>query len=155
MCEAGGSHRTAGRAADTGNIGYLGDRGGRGSLLAIEASITLARGPASPKRARDFVAEAVDCSVDLDVLDVIILLTSEVVTNAVLHARTEARLKVVVGRAAVRVEVIDGERREPVPRRAAVDDTSGRGLQLVDALSSRWGVEALRAGKRVWFEVDR
>ncbi len=100
------------------------------------------------------MADAVDSAVGLDVLDVIVLLTSEVVTNAVLHARTEARLTVVVSYGSVRVEVIDGEPREPVPRVAAVDDTSGRGLQLVDALSSRWGVESLADGKRVWFEVD-
>jgi anti-sigma regulatory factor (Ser/Thr protein kinase) len=91
----------------------------------------------------------------MDRLDVLVLLTSEVVTNAVLHARTEAQLTVVVSAGAVRVEVIDGEPREPVPRRAAIDDTSGRGMQLIDALSSRWGVEPHGVGKLVWFEVDR
>ena len=96
-----------------------------------------------------------DSAVTDERLDVIVLLTSEVVTNAVLHARTEAQLTVLVTTAAVRVEVADGEPRRPVPRVAAVDDTSGRGMQLVDALSSRWGVDPTADGKLVWFEVDR
>ena len=126
----------------------------RGSLAAIEASITLARGPTSPKKARDFVADTVDSHVATDLLDVIVLLTSEVVTNAVLHARTQARLTVRVTKQKVRVEVVDGDAREPVPRQAHAEDTSGRGMQLVDVLSSRWGAEPLGDGKRVWFEVD-
>ena len=90
----------------------------------------------------------------MDLLDVIVLLTSEVVTNAVLHARTQARLTVLVTKNKVRVEVVDGDSREPVPRQARAEDTSGRGLQLVDVLSSRWGAERVGDGKRVWFEVD-
>jgi anti-sigma regulatory factor (Ser/Thr protein kinase) len=96
----------------------------------------------------------VDSYVGIDLLDVIVLLTSEVVTNAVLHARTKARLTVLVTTRKVRIEVVDGDAREPVPRQARADDTSGRGMQLVDVLSSRWGAEPYKDGKRVWFEVD-
>ncbi len=131
------------------------DRPGTANLPTIESSITLDQGAASSKVARDFVTDFMDDRVATDVLEIVVLLTSEVVTNAVLHAQTKAQLTVRVLSDAVRIEVADGEARVPVRRRAAAHDTSGRGIHLVDVLSSRWGVEPSDRGKLVWFEVDR
>ncbi|NAZ88069.1 ATP-binding protein, partial [Kineococcus indalonis] len=82
------------------------------------------------------------------------LAVSELVTNAVLHARTPLTVAVRAAPAGrVRVEVADAS---PVPlrvRRLGAAATTGRGLRVVEALSSEWGVDPLPAGrgKTVWF----
>ncbi len=55
----------------------------------------------------------------------------------------------------VRVEVADRSARPPSRRHAGGDETSGRGLELVDGLADRWGWRAEGAGKAIWCEVDR
>ena len=84
---------------------------------------------------------------------VAVLLTSELVTNAVVHATTAFRLDVVADDDVVRVAVADSADGVAEPARAIDAAEHGRGLQLVDALSSRWGTECLVEGKRVWFEL--
>jgi anti-sigma regulatory factor (Ser/Thr protein kinase) len=92
--------------------------------------------------------------------DTLVLLVSELVTNAVVHTGRPARLRLTVrragraGRVAVRLEVVDASGRAPRPRRAAGEDTGGRGLELVEVLADRWGWQAEGAGKRVWCELD-
>ena len=54
---------------------------------------------------------------------------------------------------AIRFEVHDRSERMPSPRRTAPDDTCGRGLLLVAALSAAWGVDPLGPGKAVWFTL--
>jgi hypothetical protein len=82
---------------------------------------------------------------------------SELVTNALLHARTAFTLTVrtTVG-GGVRIEVTDSAPTLIQPRRLVTTATTGRGLQLVAAVSSRWGIADLPAelgpGKTVWFE---
>ena len=85
--------------------------------------------------------------------DAVVLLTSELVTNAILHARTHIELAVRCESATIRVEVDDRSPQLPVPEPAAVDATTGRGLTLVDVMSGAWGVEERASGKTVWFEV--
>jgi signal transduction histidine kinase len=83
------------------------------------------------------------------------LLVSEVVTNALVHARTD-ELHLVVRRfdEGVRVEVEDGGG-GPTPRRRAFSHTAvnGRGLGLVDTSAAAWGTERTSFGKVVWFEL--
>jgi anti-sigma regulatory factor (Ser/Thr protein kinase) len=81
------------------------------------------------------------------------LLATETATNAVLHAGTEAIVVVRYLGDRVRVEVGDGSPALPQVRTARLDDTRGRGLSLVETLSSGWGVAQTGGGKRVWFEV--
>ena len=88
-----------------------------------------------------------------DVRGSLLLLTSEVVTNAVVHAGTAINVRAVVAADHVRVEVGDAEARVPVPRARSVEATSGRGLLLVEALSRSWGTERRADGKVVWFEL--
>jgi anti-sigma regulatory factor (Ser/Thr protein kinase) len=83
------------------------------------------------------------------------LLTSEVVSNAVMHGAPPLRLGVTTHADGVRVEVLDGS--DVLPRLPTgdvhPDSPGGRGLRIVDALASAWGVEAGTDGKTVWFHV--
>jgi len=88
-----------------------------------------------------------------EVVDTAILLTSEVVTNAVLYAGTEVVVALHFGSDRLRVDVADGSTATPTPRHYGVDATTGRGLSLVEVLAPSWGVEPTLAGKVVWFEL--
>ncbi|RMB81814.1 ATP-binding protein [Streptomyces shenzhenensis] len=82
------------------------------------------------------------------------LLTSELVTNALVHTDEDAVLTAVVGPRGLRVEVRDFVARRPVLRApSAGDGTHGRGLVLVQSLADAWGVRAHGVGKSVWFEL--
>ena len=108
----------------------------------------------SAGEARRFVKAALE-RWDLDVLcEAATLLVSELVSNAVLHAGTAVRVRVRRDGSRVRVEVHDGDRRAPARKHYSSMATTGRGLLLVERLSSGWGVEASDSGKQVWFELD-
>ena len=81
------------------------------------------------------------------------LIVTELVANAVRHAGTAITVRLSRLGDGVRVEVADGSTRPLRPRLASLADEGGRGLLLVDALSTRYGVEAERAGKLVWVEL--
>ncbi len=86
----------------------------------------------------------------------IALLVSELATNAVLHARSDFAVTVVVLPDRVRVEVFDRNSRLPSFAIVPPDAYSGRGLMLIQAMSSAWGVDAHSDdGKTIWFEVAR
>ena len=92
--------------------------------------------------------------VDLVDVDTVELLTSEVVTNALVHARSAPELLVDVRPDVVRVEVFDMSADEPVLQPHNPDGASGRGIAIVEELAAGWGVELVpEDGKRVWFEV--
>jgi anti-sigma regulatory factor (Ser/Thr protein kinase) len=101
--------------------------------------------------ARHFIDEALPetCRAD-DVT----LLVSELASNAVRHARSPFTVAMGCDGALVRVEVTDDSPELPVPRVPSVDAVTGRGLMIVQALASDWGVDPTDAGKTVWFEVD-
>ena len=107
----------------------------------------------SPAQARALVRQALaawDCD-DLD--DVASLLTTEVVANAVRYAADQIALRVSLDDDVVRVEVHDTNPVLPEGRRVARGATSGRGLQVVEALAQRWGAHRQGTGKIVWFEI--
>jgi anti-sigma regulatory factor (Ser/Thr protein kinase) len=119
-----------------------------------QARVTLRPAPVTARDARRFVATTLTEWHLEDLSDVAMLLASELVTNAILHARSV--LEVVVTRHAdgVRVEVADASPLIPVVRAAPDLEMSGRGLALVESLAARWGVDVRPAGKSVWFELD-
>lgn len=101
----------------------------------------------------------VEAGVEGAALDVLVLLVSETVTNAVAHADPPVHLLVDVDEVRTRVEVTDGARTEPILHRPPPTATGGRGVMFVDELSTRWGTEPTdrdegEGAKRVWFELD-
>lgn len=82
-----------------------------------------------------------------------LLCTDELVTNAIVHVCSDIEVVVLLLDAGIRVEVHDRSSRPPLRRVAASDAEEGRGLELVEALSSRWGVDPAHRGKSVWFEL--
>lgn len=105
--------------------------------------------------ARRFVRDVLKTSqVDDAVVSTVVLLTSEVVTNAIIHGRSGPLLAVDITERAIRVAVGDVSPELPVRRLGRIDDVSGRGVVIVDELATAWGVEREHNGtKRVWFEV--
>ena len=80
---------------------------------------------------------------------------SELVTNAILHARTPFKVRVSNGVHAIRVDVSDESSDVPTPRPYDITDVTGRGLHIVAGLADRWGVSRHSGGKTVWFEIGR
>lgn len=82
-----------------------------------------------------------------------VLLTSELATNAVVHARTPFRVSVMLDDD-LTIEVADGSEELPRLETVAVDGESGRGLLLVSRLADRWGSRQEDRGKTVWFSFE-
>lgn len=82
------------------------------------------------------------------------LLTSELVANAVVHGVPPLELTAFAVDGGVRVEVADAGEAALVVRAPDLDGVGGRGLYLVDALATRWGSIEREPGKVVWFELD-
>ncbi len=118
------------------------------------AEIAVPAGPAGLGEARGRArALLTGWLVEADIVDSVVLLMSELVTNALVHGRSplSARLRRTGSR--VIVEVADGDPRMPRRRHADVDDEGGRGLELVSLIASRWGTRSAGAGKVVWAEI--
>ncbi len=133
----------------TDDLTILGSRG-----WAVVTSLTLAPDPAAVRQARCFARTCCAAArLEPSALDTVVLLTSEAVTNAFVHGRSDARLTVTIVGNWVLVEVGDDNSRHPRP--VDVDDEAldGRGLLLVSGLANKWGVRDEPIGKTVWFEV--
>jgi PAS domain S-box-containing protein len=89
-----------------------------------------------------------------DLAEAAVLLVSEVVTNALLHAGTDIDLAAVLGREGLRVEVGDGSPHLPSRRRYAATAGTGRGLLMLESMVDDWGVTRRRVGKVVWFRIS-
>ncbi|HEX2064787.1 MAG TPA: ATP-binding protein [Acidimicrobiales bacterium] len=117
-------------------------------------STRLHANPASAREAREFVGQALREVRAGEQDDVVVLLANELVTNAILHARGDIVLAVELAPDKVRIQVTDQSSQLPVQRGGVEEATSGRGLELVDALATAWGVEPMSGdGKQVWCEV--
>jgi anti-sigma regulatory factor (Ser/Thr protein kinase) len=110
----------------------------------------------SVRAARHLVADALEESHYTGDVDTVLLLVSELVTNAVRHAATPFEITIAVDRSQVTVAVVDHDRaHQPTVRNPAPHDTSGRGLRIVDELATSWGTEPVADdAKRVWFRCS-
>lgn len=120
-----------------------------------EVETRLSADLASVPRARRFADEALRRWNCADVLDTVSLLVTELVTNAIRHAGSAEDVKVRLFADTIRLEVSDPSPALPHRGDASPDAESGRGLLLVEAMSTDWGAEWTSGGKRVWAEVAR
>ena len=112
--------------------------------------------PASVGEARRFVAHGL-VGVAPETLDSVVVMVSELATNAVKHSGTDFDLRFEYDGHVLRVEVADTGPGEPQLRQPTPDESRGRGLQIVRQLSDDWGVRDRpdgEAGKVVWFELS-
>jgi anti-sigma regulatory factor (Ser/Thr protein kinase) len=106
----------------------------------------------SAAEARGYVRSLLaDC--DEQVTDAIVLMTSELVTNAIVHGQTAVVVALERTNGVCRVSVSDENHAWPKLRHPDPLDFSGRGLSIVDEVSDHWGVNRGSRGKTVWFTV--
>jgi serine phosphatase RsbU (regulator of sigma subunit)/anti-sigma regulatory factor (Ser/Thr protein kinase) len=110
--------------------------------------------PDAATRARRFVADALTGSPD-DTVSTAELVVTELVTNAVLHAKAPITVRIWRTDAGARIEVEDGGRDLPIAPPLNPHSMTGRGLALVTATTAGWGVEPAAGGRKtVWAEVS-
>jgi anti-sigma regulatory factor (Ser/Thr protein kinase) len=118
-------------------------------------------GPAAAGAARDLLTERLGETTSATALHDLLLLTTELVTNAVRHADVDEQrtlgLSVAVDPTRVRVTVVDpGGPTNPQVQDLDITVPGGMGLFLVEQISSSWGVERGSGGSNsVWFEISR
>jgi anti-sigma regulatory factor (Ser/Thr protein kinase) len=81
------------------------------------------------------------------------LIVSELVTNALRHANSRSRVALSASDSCLRIEVADDGEGSAVRRHAVPEDTSGRGLMLVEAMADRWGSHHDGHEHVVWCEI--
>jgi anti-sigma regulatory factor (Ser/Thr protein kinase) len=108
----------------------------------------------APEIARRRVVERFGAALDPRRLEDARLLTSELVTNAVVHGRGAIGLAALLDEDRLMIEVTDeGDGFERAVRERGLDAVGGNGLNIVDRLASRWGIHA--GSSHVWFELER
>jgi hypothetical protein len=119
---------------------------------SLSAHWSLQLHPRAVRRARVLVRRTLDTWNLASLTDEAELLVSELTTNALLHATGLISLHLVF-RDHLRCEVGDDDHTLPAPRHPLATSETGRGLNLVDHLASRWGSTRTQTGKIVWFEL--
>ncbi|MFH0173859.1 SpoIIE family protein phosphatase [Streptomyces cacaoi] len=158
------------RASSTRPPHQRGDLTGQGALHVDDrprSPVITARAAASFEpvgrsvaTARSFVRDTLQGWGFADIIDDAVVLTSELVTNAVVHAGTHADVLCLRSADGVRIEVSDRYPEREIPLQGSLatmgspDREGGRGLQLCAAIAGRWGVEYTPTHKQVWFQLD-
>jgi two-component sensor histidine kinase len=124
------------------------------STGGVHCGIALGPGLPSLRQARDRTRSQLAAWGIVEQADTAVLLVNELVTNVLCHAPGPVRLNLFLENGILHCEVLDGHRTRPRPGRADVQDESGRGLRLVEALAGRWGSHPVDEGKAVWFELS-
>ncbi|MFE6365352.1 SpoIIE family protein phosphatase [Streptomyces sp. NPDC057806] len=136
------------------------DNRSRSSVITARAAASFEPVGRSVASARSFVRDTLQGWGFADIVDDAVVLTSELVTNAVVHAGTSADVLCLRADDGVRIEVADRYPEREIPLQGTTlsmgnpDREGGRGLQLCAALAGRWGVEYTPTHKQVWFQLD-
>jgi serine phosphatase RsbU (regulator of sigma subunit)/anti-sigma regulatory factor (Ser/Thr protein kinase) len=133
------------------------------ALLAVERAVALSRAatmhvaadPTGPSRVRQWMTTRLrEWSVPEPVIGSAILCTSELTTNALLHAGTPAQVHIDLNAERLLVSVADtGTRGSVIRARTDAMSSRGRGLGLIEELSDSWGTDPSVRGSTVWFEM--
>jgi anti-sigma regulatory factor (Ser/Thr protein kinase) len=112
--------------------------------------------PSSVSKARAFAQRSLlQWELD-DLVPDAVVIVSELVTNAILHANSECELRLSLHPKSLRIAVVDYGPGMPEPQAPSATNTSGRGLQIIDTLSFAWGVDLLTGNQKlVWAELNR
>ena len=120
----------------------------------VEAMIELPHDASSVREARRFITATLTEWRLESLLDDVLLVASELATNAITHADSGYRLRLSLNGSGLRVDVIDSGDGTPEPQPPSWTAEHGRGLLLVDALTTAWGLEVVPdGGKLVWAEL--
>ncbi|MDQ0583847.1 SpoIIE family protein phosphatase [Streptomyces rishiriensis] len=148
------------RGALTGQGAQHVDDPQRSPVITARAAASFEPVGRSVATARSFVRDTLQGWGFSDIIDDAVVLTSELVTNAVVHAGTHADVLCLRSADGVRVEVSDRYPEREIPLQGSLatmgspDREGGRGLQLCAAIAGRWGVEYTPTHKQVWFQLD-
>jgi anti-sigma regulatory factor (Ser/Thr protein kinase) len=123
----------------------------RAAMQVEPAELALPRDPACGWQARRWIEQQVGASTDQATLDDLKLVATELVDNAFVHGRGQITLKLLRTTDAFRVEVIDEGQDAAIEIQNQPVEVGGRGLMLVDGVSSAWG--AHEGTTHVWAEV--
>jgi anti-sigma regulatory factor (Ser/Thr protein kinase) len=122
----------------------------------LSTTLTVSADEAATRSARALVRDlCATAAVGEQAVETAVLLVTELVSNAVEHGGGTAVVDAEIDGRRLRVCVLDDDPTLPTAGQASIDAERGRGLLLVEALSSRWGAERRSRGKSVWFELDR
>lgn len=124
----------------------------------MRARATFPPAPASSTAARRFVVDRLREWGAEGLADDAAVLVSELVSNVVAHAGTDARVEATLDDGRLHVAVSDGSAELPVPlahfpHDGPLEGLHGRGLRILGALADSWAIEPTSDGKRVWFEL--
>jgi anti-sigma regulatory factor (Ser/Thr protein kinase) len=119
--------------------------------MTVVERLRLSPEPSSARAARQCVESALPAS---EAVTLAVLLVSELVTNAILHANSDFEVIVHTFDGRIRIEVADADRRVPALRNYVAESITGRGLHMVASSADRWGFDATPTGKIVWFELE-
>ncbi|MEV8432779.1 SpoIIE family protein phosphatase [Streptomyces chartreusis] len=155
-----GAHMPHQRREPVGQVALHVDNRTRSSVITARAAASFDPVGRSVASARSFVRDTLQGWGFADIVDDAVVLTSELVTNAVVHAGTSADVLCLRSEEGVRIEVADRYPEREIPLQGSPvnmgspDREGGRGLQLCAALAGRWGVEYTPTHKQVWFQLD-
>ncbi|WP_432198764.1 SpoIIE family protein phosphatase [Streptomyces sp. bgisy027] len=155
-----GAHLPHQRHEPVGQAALHVDNRTRSSVITARAAASFDPVGRSVASARSFVRDTLQGWGFADIVDDAVVLTSELVTNAVVHAGTSADVLCLRSEEGVRIEVADRYPEREIPLQGSPvnmgspDREGGRGLQLCAALAGRWGVEYTPTHKQVWFQLD-
>lgn len=119
----------------------------------VEFEVELSRAKGASHVARRVLRCLCEDRVETDLLVDAELLVSELTTNAVLHGEGSIKLRARLDADRLRAEIVDeGRGFDHRGRGRECEQLGGWGLEIVDDLASRWGIDG---GARVWFELER
>ena len=152
--DLGGELRLALRVRSDPPAGTSDERPSPGATVAV---LDVAADPVAVSAARKFLRRTLkDWGIDDETTDTAVLCLSELVTNALIHARTACAIRAVLDGSALTVTVRDGGS-PGAASTVPLDDplrVHGRGLQLVDSLVTRWRSQRDSVGTTVWFVLE-